>query len=161
MEDSSTHQTVTSLVESHLEAGQEVRFWVTSNSMHPCLQIGDALTVERIKPDKIKIGDLLVVQRPEDTLTHRVIQTSKKRWLTKGDNNLLPDPIFPQKVIIGQVTQIHRKERLIRPNAGKWKLIHPLTGRLSCWEWKAFTIHRFLRFPLRLALKVLQKFFMR
>ena len=159
MADSSTHRAVTKLVDSHLENGQHVRFWVTSHSMYPCLQVGDAVMVERISPETIKIGDLLVIQREQDRLTHRVIQTSGKRWLTKGDNNLIPDPAFHQKSIIGIVTQIDRGDRLIRPNVGKWKIINPLIGRLSYGEWKAFTIHRFFRLPFKIIIKIIQKVF--
>ena len=158
--DPSKQEIVANLVDIHLSSGQHVRFWVTSNSMYPLLQIGDAVIVETASHSIIKPGDVLVLQRDHDYLTHRFIGKSGKKWFTKGDNNVLPDPPFSMKEITGKVIYIQRSERIVDLQTRKWLTINSLVAKLSFLEWKVFSIHRYLRLPFRLTIKSIQKVFM-
>jgi len=161
MSNPSTHDIVATLIDKHLSSGHPARFWVTSNSMHPLLLIGDAVVVETVLHSNIRTGDVLVLQRDLDYLTHRFIGKSGKKWFTKGDNNVLPDPPFSLKEIIGKVIYIQRSERIIDLQTRKWLVINSLVAKLSFLEWKAFSIHRYLRLPFRLIIKFIQKIMMR
>ncbi len=154
------HEIVKELVDAHQSAGHSINFWVTSNSMHPFLQVGDSVVAESTSPDAIRPGDVLVLRREQDYLTHRLIAKSEKKWLTKGDNNVLPDAPFSTKEIIGKVFQIQRFDKVIDLQIRKRLILNRLISRLSYFEWKAFTIQRYLRLPFRLAIKIIQKTFL-
>ena len=154
------HEVISEIIGLYLSDGNPVRFWVISNSMKPLLQIGDAAIVEAVTFNELKIGDVIVVQRKDDYLTHRLIYKSQKKWLTKGDNNLMPDHSAQTDKIAGKVIQIRRSEKEINLRTRKWQFINPLIARISFFEWKFFLVHRYLRIPSRITIKVIQKFFM-
>ena len=63
---------------------------VASNSMLPVYEKGDAIIYEKVKADKLKIGDILAFQRDDIIVTHRIVEIRKKInyvFITKGDNN--------------------------------------------------------------------------
>lgn len=67
---------------------------VGSNSMHPTINRGDAVILEKIKEDKIKdiqIGEVLVFRHENKIVLHRVVdiiyKDGKYYYKTKGDNN--------------------------------------------------------------------------
>jgi hypothetical protein len=80
--------------------------------------------------------------------------------LTKGDNNLIPDPNSPQKAILGRVKKINRRDKIVFVNTRKWNFINLIAAQLSYLEWKAFSLHRVFRWPFRMATKMLQIVFM-
>jgi signal peptidase I len=157
MPDAPNYETIAHLVDQHLSAGNQVCFWVSSQSMSPALQVGDGIIAESFSPQLLRPGDAILIQRERDYLTHRLIHKTGKKLLTKGDNNLSPDPPVSAEAVIGRVIAIQRGSQMIDLQTRKWRIINSLMAILSKLEWKAFTIHRYLRIPFRLAIKFVQK----
>jgi len=69
---------------------------VASRSMEPALHVGDLVIALPASPSDIKVGDVVIYRSPEGKLIiHRVIDrrvvAGEYRYLTKGDNNAMPD----------------------------------------------------------------------
>ncbi len=76
-------------------------FWyVEGISMHPTLENGDLIIIVRTPFDNLKIGDIIVYYSHiyNFRIVHRIIEISNyngdKILITKGDNNLGPDPSY-------------------------------------------------------------------
>ena len=157
MDDPHLHKVVTGLVGKQLAAGDALRFRVTSDSMAPLIRAGDAVIVERAALQACQIGDVVVIQRERDYLTHRLVHKSGEGWQTKGDNTPLPDPPIPPEAIVGRVTRIQRGARTLNLHSARQRKIARLLAKLSALEWRAFQLSRWLRLPVRAAVKVVQQ----
>ena len=64
---------------------------IASDSMSPTYNRGDAVIYEKIKPDELKKGDILVFRHSNIIVTHRIVEIKKKKdtyyYTTKGDAN--------------------------------------------------------------------------
>ena len=157
---SSIHRVIAEMLEADLPPGEAIQFKVVSNSMGPLILRGDGVMVEKVAWPEIKRGEIILIQRQDDYLTHRLILKSPKKCLTKGDNNLLPDPPATTDVIIGRVFSLRRGDQTIDLQTREWQFINLLLANLGYLEWKAFSIQRYLRLPFRLGIKIIQTFFM-
>ncbi|HDN17568.1 MAG TPA: signal peptidase I [Candidatus Bathyarchaeota archaeon] len=78
------------------------QWYVTS--MTPTLTAGDILLMEGVKPETLKVGDVVTYTRGNRIIVHRIIEIVRengeiKRIITKGDHNLMPDPpISPDQI---------------------------------------------------------------
>lgn len=147
------------LADSESWAGGVLRVKVISNSMAPLMQTGDFLQVEAVLPGQLALGEVVLIQREADYLTHRLIAQPGGRWRTKGDNNLRPDPISAADVIIGRVFCIERGRQSLSLQTRKWRLLNPLLASLGRLEWQAFQVQRHLRLPFRLSIRMIQRVF--
>ena len=87
--------------------------YVASNSMYPTLRVGDLLFVKGVKPEDIRVGDVVIFIKPTGTgerIVHRVVSIKrvdgKVLITTKGDNN--PSSIywerdFDSSYVVGKV----------------------------------------------------------
>ena len=73
---------------------------ITTNSMEPIKQnyrdiVRDFARLPRTTEEKIKIGDVISFKNDGQIITHRIVDISDtngvKRYITKGDNNNVPD----------------------------------------------------------------------
>lgn len=87
-------------------------FTVVSGSMEPMYEIGDVLIAKEKDPATIKVGDTIsylgsIGQFNDKVITHRVVNIEKKdgKYLfhTKGDANLIEDPIVSEDKLYGVV----------------------------------------------------------
>ena len=81
---------------------------ITTNSMEPNINKGDIILIKKPKKEeKIKIGDVISFKNDGQIITHRIVDISDtngvKRYITKGDNNNVPDL---QKIRIPYLGQI-------------------------------------------------------
>ena len=76
--------------------------------MAPLLLPGDGVHVVRANEADLRRGDLIVVQRAGELITHRVVGRVRGRWHTKGDNLRTLDPPFAGAELLGQVVAIDR-----------------------------------------------------
>lgn len=79
-----------------------------SESMYPEIKIGDLVIVHKRNNYNYKVGDVISFygkyKENYEIITHRVFKIGGNVYLTKGDNNLLPDPyILVPRLIIGEV----------------------------------------------------------
>ena len=84
---------------------------IASNSMKPVYEKGDAVIIEKKKPDQIKEQDILAFKKNNIYITHRVIEIIKNEnnynFITKGDNNKEIDKYkVTEKEAIGTVKYI-------------------------------------------------------
>lgn len=88
-------------------------FTVVSGSMEPEYEIGDVLIAKEKDPSTIKVGDAIsylgtIGQFNDKVITHRVVNIEKDEngkllFHTKGDANLIEDPIVHQDKLYGVV----------------------------------------------------------
>jgi signal peptidase len=74
-------------------------FFVQGISMHPTLEDGDLIVIDRTSFDNLKIGDIIIYDKPEiypEPVVHRIIKITinqEEFLFTKGDNNQFQDPL--------------------------------------------------------------------
>jgi signal peptidase I len=108
---------------------------VTTGSMEPLVKPGEMILIEKVKPQSIIFGDIIIFEVHELFVAHRVI---KKRvaagqifFLQKGDKGGQAMEI-PEEWIIGKVVAIEKvKGLLIRIDKGFGKYINYLLGWFS------------------------------
>lgn len=85
--------------------------------MLPSVWPGETLVVERIQPDQVHIGDVVVVGRDGKLCAHRVIGTAgdpeNRQWITQGDALPVPDRPVAGSELLGRVTYLIRAGKLI------------------------------------------------
>jgi signal peptidase I len=92
----------------------QVRLPVTGSSMFPCMQPGDLLEIRR-PTGSIRPGDVVVFQRNERLVVHRVVDRAGDLYITRGDRLRHPDAPVPAPEILGRVAAIERGRRRISP----------------------------------------------
>lgn len=74
---------------------------IEGRSMEPLLRYGDLVLVISVPPNEIKVNDIVVYKscRYGNLIIHRVVDIVRKNgryyFVTKGDNNLMPDSSLP------------------------------------------------------------------
>lgn len=158
---SNTHNLILDLIDSNLTLGDQIHFKVVSNSMAPLIRSEDSLVANIQKPDSIKPGDIVVIRREKDFLTHRALKLIDGKWITKGDNTVQLDPPSKVQDIIGCVVGIKRETQSITFEPGRWHRINLMIAKLSMLEAQAYAIKPYLRLPFRFGIKIMQKYLMR
>jgi signal peptidase I len=99
------------LSDASLADREQLRLKVTSRSMSPLLQPGDHVLVQAVSPEFLERGDLLVTQRADGYLTHRLVAVNELGWYTKGDRNRRVDAPISAQSITGLVVAVERRGR--------------------------------------------------
>ncbi|MGA8501466.1 MAG: hypothetical protein WB683_07955 [Candidatus Sulfotelmatobacter sp.] len=98
-----------------------LRFKATGWSMLPSVWPGDTLVVERVSPDQVRVGDVMLVGRDGRLCAHRVVSVDEgcrsPRWITQGDSNLAPDQPVSRDELLGRVPCLIRSGKLIAVRA--------------------------------------------
>jgi len=77
---------------------------IMSGSMDPAVPVGSVVVVNRVNPDRVKVGDIIVFQKSDTKTIHRVVEKIVENdsycFKTKGDANEDPDPglVQPEQV---------------------------------------------------------------
>jgi signal peptidase I len=94
-----------------------LRFAATGWSMLPTIWPGETLVVERVEPDRVRVGDLVLVGREGRLCAHRVIGieggAQSPRWITQGDALPVPDRPVAGNELLGRVAGVIRAGKLI------------------------------------------------
>ena len=89
-----------------------LRFKATGWSMLPSVWPGDTLVVERVSPDQVRVGDVVLVGRDGRLRAHRVVSVDEgcrsPRWITQGDANPAPDQPVSRDELLGRVAYLIR-----------------------------------------------------
>jgi hypothetical protein len=91
------------------EEPRPARLTVTSDSMRPLLRVGDGVVVQPIDPHALQPGDVIVVRRGGDWITHRLVTVDERGWHTHGDNTRYGDEA-------ASAAQARDRDRTERPN---------------------------------------------
>lgn len=108
--------------------------------MSPFIQLGDDIFVKHEAPDSLSLGDVVVVIRENDIVTHRLIKISLDTYICKGDNTHIPDPPVKGEQIFGRVTAIQRAGERISMEDENWIVRNKVMGRLGNLENQIFKI---------------------
>jgi hypothetical protein len=85
--------------------------------MLPSVWPGERLVVERIQPEQVRIGDLVLVGREGKLCAHRVVGTAghpeNPQWITQGDALPVPDRPVAENELLGRITYLIRAGKLI------------------------------------------------
>jgi hypothetical protein len=93
--------------------------------MLPSVWPGDTLVVERVSPDQVHVGDMVLVGRDGRLCAHRIVSTAESsgdpqwitHWVTQGDAMLAPDRPVIESELLGRVDYLIRAGRLIAVRA--------------------------------------------
>jgi signal peptidase I len=100
-----------------LHSSGKLRLCVTGWSMLPTVWPGDTLVVERVSPDQVRIGDVVVVARDGQLCQHRVVSIAEdsgnRRWITRGDALPVPDRPVLENELLGRACYLIRAGKLI------------------------------------------------
>jgi signal peptidase I len=154
----SYHQTISELLLAELDRGKVVTLLVTSTSMAPILQAGDQIGVQKCPVQNLRRGDMILIRRETDYVTHRLIDTHGQNWIAKGDNSHTADLPFSEADILGRVTAITKNRRTISMDHFRWKVTNSVLGMLSSGEARAVNFGRLTRFPFRVSMRLIQWF---
>jgi hypothetical protein len=119
-----------------LAAGRDglVRLHVTGLSMSPLLRPGDVVIVQPVEANTLRTGDVIVLRRASDVVTHRLIAVDARGWQAKGDSTSLADAPVAAQAIVGRVAAFERGGARVdlqsrrHVAAGRW------LGRIGLWE---------------------------
>lgn len=100
-------------IRAMLQRGRTVSAVLVGNSMLPTIKDGDAFTVAAVGAASLEPGDILMVQRGENCITHRVVSVSRSgsacQLFLKGDSNFRRDPVVDFSQVIGKVVAIESR----------------------------------------------------
>lgn len=134
---------------SELYSEKEFKLRVNGTSMSPFLRLGDDIFVKHIEPSLLSIGDVLVIVRENDIVTHRLIRILPDGYVCKGDNTHVPDPVVKAEQIFGKVVAINRAGERISMDDDPWALRNKLMGRLGNIEQLLYSFTSRLTHPLK------------
>jgi signal peptidase I len=124
------------------QAAGPLRLPVVSDSMRPLLRAGDWIFVEAVTPPALGLGDIIVVQRGAELITHRVVAQDEQGWRTHGDNTRVLDSVVPAEEIVGRVSAIERGTHRIDLQARRWQTVNRWIGRIDRAKLRVFEMGR-------------------
>lgn len=134
--------TALELTRSSLAAAGRLRLSVISDSMAPLVRRGDAVWVAPAEPAVLRHGDVIVVQREDELVTHRLVAVRDEMWFTKGDSVSSLDPPVNTDAILGRVVAVERDGTQIDLRGLRWTVVNRLLGLIGWWEVRLFEVGR-------------------
>ena len=68
---------------------------ISTESMQPTINKGDAIIIKKINEDNLEIGDIVTFKIDKEIITHRIVRIESNGkenvYITKGDNNNITD----------------------------------------------------------------------
>jgi hypothetical protein len=113
------------------EVGGSLRLTVAGDSMRPLLRAGDGVVVQPIDPYALQPGDVIVVQRGGEWITHRLVAIDEHGWHTHGDNTCYGDEAASASQIVGRVIAIERNDQTIDLRQPRWRVIDRRINRVQ------------------------------
>jgi signal peptidase I len=115
---------------------------MSGSSMRPAIEDGDVITIEPIKDEPVRSGDIVLYQSRFDTgVIHRVVRIERssagRLVLTRGDAASQNDLPVPVHRILGRVKVVEREGERIKIARPRQKLNLWLLGliqRLKFWS---------------------------
>jgi signal peptidase I len=113
----SVQRATSELVRLGLQKGSLVRMTLATGSMSPNLRPGDELIVVAAEWQKLKTGDVVLFERSDALLAHRLIRVERQgagvRLITKGDASASYDSPVSISSYVGKVARLVRAGRSI------------------------------------------------
>lgn len=87
-------------------------FEVQTGSMHGTIEAGDWIVIK--SSADIEIGDIVTYKHGNDFITHRIIESYKGTYVTKGDANNTKDDPIDKSQIVGKVVKVFHGFGILR-----------------------------------------------
>jgi signal peptidase I len=123
-------------------ATDRLRLTITSDSMRPLLRTGDVVVVQPIDPLTLQPGEVIVVQRGGEWITHRLVAMDERGWHTHGDNTTYADEAARADQIVGRVSAIERGGQTIDLQQPRWRAIDCRINRVQRLQLRLFVAAR-------------------
>lgn len=147
MEDLRYQKIIDHLLLEQLGNGKTITLRVSGKSMRPLIEQGDTIHVEKFDPRALSAGDIITFKKNEVYLTHRVLWVRKKGngiiVITKGDNEINPDPPVSPNEIVGKVVNIRTTNGTLRLQRPCWRFTNLLLGTIFLMETIFILFYRF------------------
>jgi signal peptidase I len=122
-----------------LGRGKRVRFRAPGRSMYPTIRENEAITVEPVAPQDVKVGDIILYRSDESVVAHRVMRIEKERsdtvrFILREDTLGTLDAPVEAEEVLGKVVSVERAGRNIDPYSMRAKmrlLVHTIGSRLK------------------------------
>jgi signal peptidase I len=98
-----------------LGRGKRVRFRAPGRSMYPTIRENEAITVEPVAPQDVKVGDIILYRSGESVVAHRVMRIERGkgdtlRFILREDTwGTLDEPVEAEQ-ILGKVVSVERAD---------------------------------------------------
>lgn len=128
------------LFEDILAGGAYLRVKATGRSMLPFLRGGEILTIRKVPPSSLGMGDVIFFRNPGGhAVAHRIVRTSGKKetgftFMTKGDALIGPDEPVSEKEILGKVCTVEDGVRHTNLEAGAWRAFNYLVAVIGLFK---------------------------
>src|SRR5690554_5887654 len=109
-----------SVLDDLLSKGQAVQVSVRGMSMFPLLMKGDVVLVRPVTYEALSKGDIVVFERNEIWVAHRLIRKYDGKLLTHGDGNQLMDAALSFSSVKGIVVKATQSRWWLARWATKW-----------------------------------------
>ncbi|MBE7032143.1 MAG: hypothetical protein E7401_04175 [Ruminococcaceae bacterium] len=121
------------IIEEKLKLGGSVTFRPHGVSMRPLIRQGkDSVTVGTLDKNP-KTGDVIFYRRPDGQFVlHRIVGEDKNGYILCGDNQRILEHGVKQEWIIGILTAVSRKDRILECSGKSYKLY--LKAVLPVWR---------------------------
>ena len=111
------HSTKCELAAEVLRSSGRLRLQVTGWSMLPTVWPGDTLIIDRIAPNEVVKGDIVLFGRNRRLFAHRVIERDNRTgFVTHGDSMRTADAPVAEDELLGKVSFVVRDGRCIEPS---------------------------------------------
>ena len=111
-----------------IENSGGLRVRAHGSSMLPTIRSGDILTVEKVDSNRLRIGDVVLIQNASSSvLAHRIIKRDGDRWTTCGDALNMHDAPFSADQLIGIVRSFEHDGAERRFSRAKGRLMAALS----------------------------------
>jgi signal peptidase I len=127
----------------HADRSAELlRLKVTGESMRPLLCAGDVVVVQPIDLPTLRPGEVVVVQRGGEWITHRLVTIDERGWHTHGDNTRYTDEAAHADQLVGRVIAIERADQTIDLQQSHWRAIDRRINRVQRVQLRALAAAR-------------------
>ncbi len=120
------------IVNKAISNGRHLKFDSSGTSMMPFINTGDSILIEGSKPDRIRVGDVVLIK---GNILHRVIRIQKNNgkfiFTTKGDFSMGIDPLNLEHSIIGKAIRVKDQ----RIDGKFWIFLNRVLAFFSFMQW--------------------------
>jgi len=117
-----------------LSSGGAICLRALGTSMLPSIWPGDFLSIEGQSSEAIVPGDVVLVARDGRFFVHRLIEKRNFEWITRGDSLPHGDQPVLENQVLGKVSLIQRKTKVIVPDPRVSALGRAVAWMLCRWD---------------------------
>lgn len=122
---------IITLLRQRLSAGGQARLRVQGSSMLPLLRPGDTVCIAPCCPEHVRPGEIIIFQRGNTLITHRVLACSAHSLQTRGDSCRFSDAPIQAADILGRVVAIERDGSRHPIKQRAWHRLYRVPGMLA------------------------------